>query len=263
MARLLVLGGTALANRFVAAAREAYPELEIILSLAGRTRDPKLPDCAVRTGGFGGPEGLAAYLKTEAITALVDATHPYAAQISAHAAAAAKAVSVPCLHLVRPEWEAGPGDKWHPAESNEAAARHLDALSAARPLTVFLSIGRQELAPYRELGNCAFVVRSVEPPEEEDLPPGAELVLARGPFCETDEVAFLRERKIDIVVSKNSGGTATYGKVAAARSLGLPVVMVERPALPEGDVAGTVEDAVSWIATRLRSSSSRPAPGWR
>lgn len=252
MARLLVLGGTELANRFVAVVREAYPDLEVILSLAGRTRDPKLPDCGIRTGGFGGPEGLAAYLKTEAITALVDATHPYAARISRNAAEAAKAASVPCLHLVRPEWTVGPGDDWHMVEGNETAARHLGTLSATVPKRVFLSIGRQELAPYKGLGNCSFVVRSVEPPDVGDLPSGAELVLARGPFPEADEIAFLKDRRIDILVSKNSGGSATYGKIAAARILGLPVVMVERPALPGGDVAGTVEDAVDWIATRLR-----------
>ncbi|UUX48344.1 cobalt-precorrin-6A reductase [Nisaea acidiphila] len=248
MARLLVLGGTEIANRFVAAVREAHPELEVILSLAGRTRDPRLPDCETRSGGFGGVEGLSAYLKAEGITALVDATHPYAAQISANAAAAAKAASAPCLHLVRPEWVAGPDDVWHVAESNEAAARHLEVLSAAEPRKVFLSIGRQELAPYKALGNCSFVVRSVEPPEEGDLSSGAELILARGPFSEADEIAFLKDRRIDLIVSKNSGGTATYGKIAAARALGLPVVMVERPALPGGDVAGTVETAISWLS---------------
>lgn len=250
MARLLVLGGTELANRFVASVREAHPDLEIILSLAGRTRDPKLPDCAIRVGGFGGAEGLAEYLKAEDIAALVDATHPYAAQISAHAAEAAKAASVPCLHLVRPDWVAEPDDAWHRVESNGDAARRLVQLSAERPLTVFLSIGRQELAPYKALGNCTFVVRAVEPPDAGDLPPGAELVLARGPFPEADEIAFLKHRGVDIVVSKNSGGTATYGKIAAARALGLPVVMVERPALPTGEVVGTVEEAVDWISAR-------------
>ncbi|WP_193186502.1 cobalt-precorrin-6A reductase [Nisaea sediminum] len=248
MARLLVLGGTELANRFVAAVREAHPDLEIVLSLAGRTRDPKLPDCEIRTGGFGGADGLAAFLKSESITALVDATHPYAAQISANAAEAAKAALVPCQHLVRPEWVAGPGDDWHVVESNDAAARHLESLSATRPLRVFLSIGRQELAPYKTLGNCSFVVRSVESPEEDDLPPGAALVLARGPLSEADEIAFLKDRHIDAIVSKNSGGTATYGKILAARALGLPVVMVRRPPLPVGTVSRTVEDAVHWLA---------------
>jgi precorrin-6A/cobalt-precorrin-6A reductase len=252
MARLLVLGGTELANSFVAAVREAHPDLEIILSLAGRTRDPKLPDCEVRTGGFGGAEGLAEYLKTEGISALVDATHPYAARISANAAEAAKAASVPCLHLVRPEWNREPGDNWHMAADNEAAAGILDELSSNAPLTVFLSIGRQELASYFFRWNCTFVVRSVEPPEADDLPPDAKLVLARGPFGEADELAFLSENAVDILVSKNSGGGATYGKIAAARALRIPVVMVERPALPEGEVVGAVEDAVDWVAAQLR-----------
>ncbi|WP_420402548.1 cobalt-precorrin-6A reductase [Nisaea sp.] len=250
MTRLLVLGGTELANRFVAVAREAWPDLEIVLSLAGRTRNPRLPDCEIRTGGFGGPEGLAGYLETEAITALVDATHPYAAQISAHAAAAANSASVPCLHLVRPEWTASPGDNWQGVESNEVAARCLEELSAAHPLTVFLSIGRQELAPYRFLTNCHLVIRAVETPDEADLPPGAKVVLARGPFSEQGEAVFLRENGIDVIVSKNSGGSATYAKIAAARALQMPVVMVERPALPDGEIVETVEDAVRWVAAR-------------
>jgi precorrin-6A/cobalt-precorrin-6A reductase len=138
------------------------------------------------------------------------------------------------------------------AADNEAAAGILDELSSNAPLTVFLSIGRQELASYFFLWNCTFVVRSVEPPEADDLPPDAKLVLARGPFGEADELAFLSENAVDILVSKNSGGGATYGKIAAARALRIPVVMVERPALPEGEVVGAVEDAVDWVAAQLR-----------
>lgn len=250
MTRVLILGGTELANRLVAALREAEPALDIILSLAGRTRNPVLPDCTVRTGGFGGAEGLADYLKAEGISAVIDATHPYAAEISANAAEAARQTDMPCLHLVRPAWTPEPGDNWHPASDNAAAARILDELSSRAPLTVFLTIGRQELAPYLFLMNCAFVVRAVEPPPEEDLPPDAKLVLARGPFTEADELAFLRENGIDILVSKNGGGAATYAKIAAARKLGMPVVMVERPSSPGGAIAGTLEEAVQWIGGR-------------
>lgn len=255
MARILVLGGTDLANAFIAAVRAAHPDLEIVLSLAGRTRDPKLPDCVTRTGGFGGAEGLAAYLRDEGITALIDATHPYAAQISANAEKAASETGTPCLHLVRPAWEQAPGDNWHSATDYEDAARQLDALSQSHPMTVFLTVGRQELTPFHDLMNCNHVVRSVEQPDEAELPPGARLVLARGPFREADEMAFLKENEIDVIVSKNSGGTATYGKILAARSCHMPVVMVERPPLPEGEVVGDVQKALAWVETTLESSS--------
>ncbi|WP_323798150.1 cobalt-precorrin-6A reductase [Nisaea sp.] len=251
MARILVLGGTDLANAFIAALRAAHPDLEIVLSLAGRTRDPKLPDCVIRTGGFGGAEGLADYLRQEGITALVDATHPYAAQISANAATAAAETGTPCLHLVRPAWEQAPGDNWYPATDYEDATRHLDALSQTHPLTVFLTVGRQGLEPFHYLMNGTHVVRAVEQPDEAELPPGARAVLARGPFREADEAAFLKENEIDVIVSKNSGGTATYGKILAARSLRMPVVMVARPPVPEGAIVGDVESALVWVETAL------------
>ncbi|WP_193171993.1 cobalt-precorrin-6A reductase [Nisaea nitritireducens] len=247
MARILVLGGTDLANAFVTALRVAHPDLEIVLSLAGRTRNPKLPDCVIRTGGFGGTEGLAAYLREEGITALVDATHPYAAQISANAAKAASETGTPSLHLVRPAWEQASGDNWHHAQDYEEAARHLDALSQTHPLTVFLTVGRQELKPFHSLMNCTHVARSVEQPDAAELPPGARVVLARGPFREEHEMAFLKDNAIDVIVSKNSGGTATYGKILAARSLRMPVVMVARPPLPEGEIVGYVESALTWV----------------
>lgn len=255
MARVLVLGGTDLANAFVTVLRAAHPEFEIVLSLAGRTRNPRLPDCEIRTGGFGGVEGLAAYLREEGISALVDATHPYAAQISANAAKAASETGTPCLHLVRPAWQQAPGDNWHHARNYEEAARRLDALSQTHPLTVFLTVGRQELKPFHDLMNCTPVVRSVERPEEAELPPGARVVLARGPFRQEDETAFLKENEIDVIVSKNSGGTATYGKILAARALRLPVLMVERPPLLEGEVVGDVESALNWVEGGLESSS--------
>ncbi|MEO9902731.1 cobalt-precorrin-6A reductase [Nisaea sp.] len=251
MPRVLVLGGTDLANAFIKALQTAHPDLEIVLSLAGRTRSPKLPDCTIRTGGFGGAEGLSDYLREEGITALVDATHPYAAQISANAAKAAVEAGTPCLHLVRPTWEQAPYDNWHHARDYEEAAKHLDELSQTHPLTVFLTVGRQELKPFHHLMNCTHVVRSVEQPDEAELPPGARVVLARGPFREEDEAAFLKENRIDVIVSKNSGGTATYGKILAARSLRMPVVMVERPSLPEGEIVGDLESALVWVGGRL------------
>ena len=255
MARVLVLGGTDLANAFVTALQAAHPGLEIVLSLAGRTREPKLPHCVIRTGGFGGVEGLAAYLQAEGMAALVDATHPYAAQISTNAAKAASATGMHCLHLVRPPWAQVPGDKWHHARDYKEAAGNLDSLSRPHPLTVFLTVGRQELKPFHHLANCDHVVRSVEQPDDAELPPGCRVVLARGPFREADETAFLKENGIDVIVSKNSGGTATYGKILAARALRLPVVMVERPPPPEGEIVGDIESALNWVEGILQAPS--------
>ena len=255
MAHVLVLGGTDLANAFVTALQAAHPGLEIVLSLAGRTRKPKLPDCVIRTGGFGGVGGLAAYLRAEGIAALVDATHPYAVQISANAAKAASATGMHCLHLVRPPWAQAPGDNWHHARDYKEAAGNLDILSQTHPLTVFLTVGRQELKPFHHLVNCDYVVRSVEQPDETELPPGCRVVLARGPFREADETAFLKGNGIDVIVSKNSGGTATYGKILAARTLRLPVVMVERPPPLEGEIVGDIESALDWIEGVLQAPS--------
>jgi precorrin-6A/cobalt-precorrin-6A reductase len=222
--RVLILGGTAEA-RLLAERLARHAGIRPTLSLAGRTRDPAPAPCALRVGGFGGADGLAAYLAAEDVGALVDATHPFARTISANARAAARAAGVALIVVARPPWRPVPGDRWTRVPDMAAAAQAI----GATPRRVLLAVGRQELAAFRAAPQHRYLVRSVEPPDPADLPPHAETLLARGPFAEADERALLAARGIELVVAKNSGGDATYGKIAAARALGLPVVMVGRP----------------------------------
>lgn len=214
------------------------------LSLAGITRSPKPSPLETRIGGFGGADGLARYLREHGIDALLDATHPFAATMSANAAAAAATASVPCLAVCRPAWEEQAGDRWvHVADMPAAAV----ALGAA-PRTVFLTIGRKDLAPFRNATQHRYLIRSVDPPPE-DLPVGATFIAARGPFAAVDEERLMRAHRIETIVTKNSGGSATVAKLTAARRLGLPVVMVERPR-PAGAPVSTVDEAWDWLAAR-------------
>jgi precorrin-6A/cobalt-precorrin-6A reductase len=181
----------------------------------------------VRTGGFGGAAGLAEHLRIQRIAALVDATHPYAARISANAAAAAREAGIPILALRRPGWTRRPGDDWtEVADAAEAAA----ALGP-EPKRVFLALGRQEVAAFAAAPQHDYLIRSVEPVGEA-APPGARHILARGPFDEAAERALLASERIEVVVCKNSGGDATYGKIDSARELRIPVLMLRRPVLP-------------------------------
>ncbi|MDL5158845.1 cobalt-precorrin-6A reductase [Actinomycetospora termitidis] len=232
---MLVLGGTAEA-RELADALEARGHA-VTTSLAGRTRDPRLPAGAVRTGGFGGVEGLVGALGD--VDALIDATHPFAARMTEHAAEAARATGTPMLVLRRPGWVESPGDRWIRVPTTGAAAAAL-----GRAARVFLAIGRQGVHHFVGL-DAWFLVRAIEPPDE--LPARAELILRRGPFELDDERALLREHRIDVLVAKDSGG-ATEAKLVAAREAGVPVVLVDRPALPTGVAAvGGVEGAVAWV----------------
>ncbi len=228
---VLILGGTAEARR-LAAALAARPGIRVTTSLAGRVSRPRALDGEVRVGGFGGPGGLASWLREERVDAVVDATHPFAATITGNAAVATAAARVPLLVLRRPGWQPVPGDRWHPVPSLEAAAAALPALGPR----VFLTTGRLGLAAFAGLTELRFLVRSVEPPEP-PLPPHTHVLLARGPFTVTDETALLREHRVDVLVTKDSGGAATSAKLAAARDLGLPVVVVRRPPLPDGVTA--------------------------
>ncbi|MFC5638855.1 cobalt-precorrin-6A reductase [Streptomyces bullii] len=237
---ILVLGGTTEA-RELAAELAARPDLRVTTSLAGRVARPGAVDGDVRVGGFGGAEGLAAWLREQCVDALVDATHPFAGTITAHALRAAAVTGVPAVVLRRPGWRPGTGDRWHPVPSLNAAADLLPRLGRR----VFLTTGRLGLAAFAHLADLHFVVRSVEPPGP-PMPPDTHVLLARGPFTVTDETALLREHRVDVLVTKDSGAEATAAKLTAARDLGLPVVVVERPPLPEGvtavpDVAGALE----------------------
>jgi precorrin-6A/cobalt-precorrin-6A reductase len=236
--RVLVLGGTAEA-RELASGLAARGD-DVTTSLAGRTRHPRLPDGGVRTGGFGGVDGLAAALGD--VDVLVDATHPFAATMTEHAAAAAARSGTPLLVLRRPGWAAGPGDRWTRVGSLAAAASAIPV--EAR---VLLATGRQGVEAFRDV-DAWFLVRAIEAPDV--LPPRSELVLARGPFALDDERALLDRHAITVVVAKDSGGT-TEAKLVAARERSLPVLLVDRPPLPGGvDIVASVHEALVRLEQR-------------
>ncbi len=248
----LILGGTTEASA-IARALAGDARYRPVLSLAGRTRAPVAPPIPWRSGGFGGAEGLAAHLRAQDVTALVDATHPFAAQISRNAAVAAAAAGVPHLAVLRPPWTPQDGDRWTSVPDMAAAAAAL----GAQPRRVLLTIGQQELAPFAAAPWHRYLIRSVDPPPPALLPPGARTLTARGPFQEEDEMRLLAEEDIQAIVTKNSGGAATAAKLAAARILGIEVVMVARPPAPPG----TVPDAAAALAW-LHQLAPRPAAGW-
>jgi precorrin-6A/cobalt-precorrin-6A reductase len=251
--RLLVLGGSTEASQLTRLLHDHHPSAEVTVSFAGRTasRAPLPTGVHERVGGFGGIDGLRAYLSSERIDAVIDATHPFAARMPFHVRTAADAEGVPALRLVRPPWTPEIGDQWIDVDDMEAAA---DTVGQAAGRSVLLTIGRQELAPFRRCAETRFVVRSIDPPEP-DLLPGAEVVLARGPFTLDDELALLARHHIDLVVAKNAGGEATGAKVDAARRLGIPMVMVRRPPIPCGPAVATPAEALGWLTAILRSAS--------
>ena len=246
--RVLVLGGTGEARRLATAL--VADGVDVLSSLAGRVADPVLSPGEVRVGGFGGADGLAAWLQAHPVDAVVDATHPFAETMTASAAAAAELAGVPLLRLQRPGWTAQPGDDWRWVDSLEDAAA-----AVAGNDCVFLTTGRQGLAAFAGLtAHC--LVRSVDPPEP-PLPARTTVVLERGPFSLDDELALLREHAVQVLVTKDSGGAMTAAKLAAARQLGIPVVVVRRPPLPAGvPVVATVEEALTWIRAGLDPASS-------
>ena len=248
--KVLILGGTAEAAALARVLAEDA-RVAVTTSLAGRTRAPAELSGAVRRGGFGGAQALADYLEARAVDLLVDATHPFAARISRNAAQACAAAGVPRLVLTRAPWTAREGDRWTPVPDAEAAAAALSGLGPGLGARVFLTIGRQELAAFAALDAVWFLVRLVEPPEDPLPLHDCHLVLGRGPFSLERETALLRTHGIEAVVSKNSGGADTYAKIEAARALDLPVVMVARPARPEGETVETVAAALAWIERRL------------
>ncbi len=240
MARLLILGGTAEAAE-LAARLAGDDRLETVTSLAGLTRLPNIGSGHVRRGGFGGPDGLAAFLKSGGYDALVDATHPFAAQIARHAAEAAEIARTPRAKLVRPPFERTEEDRFVPVADMEAAAAALP--QGAR---VFLAAGRRELAPFAARPDLWCLVRMIEPPAAGELLPKGELILGRPPTDPEAEIALFREHDIGWIVSKDSGGRAG-AKIEAARMLKLPVVLVERPASPKGTTVESVDAVIDWL----------------
>jgi len=237
--KVLVLGGTT-EGRLLATALAGLPSFTVVSSLAGRVRAPLVLPGLVRVGGFGGVPGLVDFLRSSGISTVVDATHPFASSISAHAVSACSLAGVPLLVLRRPAWTPAAEDRWIPVESLAAAAAAL--ASFAR---VFLTTGRQGLGSFASCSSW-FLVRTVDPPAG-SRPARMELLLDRGPFTLPGELALLRRWAIDVVVTKNSGGFAP--KLEAARSLGLPVIMVDRPPVAGfAPVVSTVDEALAWLA---------------
>ena len=238
--RILILGGTGEARELAGALVAAGAD--VISALAGRVRQPRLPDGPVRVGGFGGAAGLAAFLRDEGITRLVDATHPFAATITANAALAAADAGVPRLVLRRPGWEADPS--WEGAAGIREAA---EAVARWPGESVFLTTGRRDLDAFAADDGHRYLVRTVDPPEGA-VPPRMTLLLDRGPYTVESESALMREHQIGLLVTKNSGGPMTAAKLTAARDLGIRVVMVRRPPLPPGSiVVSTVPAARRWL----------------
>jgi precorrin-6A/cobalt-precorrin-6A reductase len=262
--RILILGGTTEARR-LAERLAGRADLAVILSLAGRTAAPALQPVPVRVGGFGGAQGLTAFLIDHKIDALVDATHPYAAVISANAADAAARAGVPLLALRRPGWVPVMGDRWTEVADVAGAVRELGDISRR----VFLALGRKEIEPFARAPQHRYVVRSIDPVVPPLAVPHAVYVTGRGPFDEADERKLLEQHRIDVIVAKNSGGTATYGKIAAARARSLPVIMLRRPAPPppypppragegrEGAAVETVDDALAWLDHKPSLAAAR------
>ncbi len=241
-----MLGGTTEG----AAVARALAGTEAIVSLAGRTENPAPLPVPVRVGGFGGVAGLTAYLRQNRITHVIDATHPFAARISANAVAACTAAGVRLVALERPAWEAQPGDRWTRVPDMAAARAALPDW----PATVFLAIGRQEVPAFAGTPH-RMVVRLVDPGNPL---PGAVVIVARGPFTPEGDLALMREHGVEVVVSKNAGGSGARAKLDAARALGLPVVMVDRPPVPDRPTVATVAEALAWLhgagSTALRGA---------
>jgi precorrin-6A/cobalt-precorrin-6A reductase len=236
---ILILGGTA-------EARELAAELDgvgvpVVSSLAGRVANPRLPAGEVRVGGFGGPDGLARWLRDNGAAAVVDATHPFAQRISASAASACARAGVPLLRLERPGWSARPGDRWHRVCDLDAAAELLPHLGRR----VLLTTGRQGLAAFADVAECWFLVRCVDPPQP-PLPARHEVLLDRGPYTLGGELALIDRHAIDVVVTKDSGGSLTEAKLDAARLRGLPVIVVERPPRPDVERVAMAAEAAAW-----------------
>ncbi|WHA41323.1 cobalt-precorrin-6A reductase [Agrobacterium larrymoorei] len=249
---ILILGGTADA-RILAGRLAKDSGHRILLSMAGRTKNPVEQPVPVRIGGFGGAEGLANFLRSEGFDLLVDATHPYAARISANAVQAAGRAGIPLVTLARPAWVPMQGDNWNAVADVEAAVATL----GAETKNAFLALGRQELLPFEAAPQHTYLIRSVDPVEPPLAVPQARYITARGPFALNDEIAMLNDNSIDVIVSKNSGGKAAYGKIEAARALHIPVVMIDRPPRGNGDTVPDIETALAAIRHQLSLLENR------
>jgi precorrin-6A/cobalt-precorrin-6A reductase len=243
MTRALILGGTNDAN--LLAAEIARAGVDAIYSYGGRTRAPAGQPLPTRTGGFGGVSGLADYIRQEGITHVVDATHPFAAEMSGNAVAACTETRTPLVALERAPWVKVPGDQWNEVADLAAAVAALPERAAR----VFLAIGRQHIAPFAEKPQHAYTLRFVDPPEGA-LPFEADVIVSRGPFTLDGELEMLRSRGISWIVARNSGGDGARAKIDAGRALGLPVIMIARPQLPERLRVENVAEVLVWLSHR-------------
>lgn len=243
--RLLILGGTGDAIALAARAA-ALPGLSVVSSLAGRTRNPRAPEGELRIGGFGGARGLADYLRANDIGLVIDATHPFAARITTNTMEACKTAARPLLALRRPEWRRETGDNWVEVDSVADAAGAV----GDHGRRVFVTVGSGEIGPFEGRADLWLLVRLMEAGRPPEIA-GGEIVVARGPFAVADETRLMAGHRIDCLVTKNAGGDATYAKIAAARALGLPVVMVRRPAVLDTEGVETIDAAIDWLKSRL------------
>jgi precorrin-6A/cobalt-precorrin-6A reductase len=241
--RILILGGTGEAREI--ARRLALEGRDVISSLAGATEAPLVPDGRVRSGSFGGKSGLEDFLRREAIALVIDATHPFAVEISKNGAAAAETCGIGFLRLDRSGWTAAPGDRWIAVKDIAEAAQR-----APQKVPIFLTIGRKQIGDFIGREGLCGLVRSIEPPKEQ-LPDRWSLFLARPPFTVESEIAIMLEHRIAMLVSKNSGGEQSAAKLVAARQLQIPVLMVERPSKPAAQTAASVEAMMELIAKSL------------
>ena len=240
-ANLLILAGTTEATAFANAAAEAG--LQGTVSFAGRVERPKRQPLPQRIGGFGGVAGLVAHLRAEKITHVIDATHPFAAQMSRNAIAACAQADVPLIALTRAPWAAQKGDRWTHVSDIAGAVAALDQ-AASR---VMLAVGRMHLEAFAPNPQHFYLLRLVDPPKDPPSFPDHHVLVSRGPFTEGDDRALMEKHRIDLVVSKNAGGTGAYAKIAVARALGLPVIMIDRPSVRERVEAHSVAEVMGWL----------------
>ena len=243
MTRALILGGTADAS--LLAAEIARARIDAVYSYGGRTRAPADQPLPTRVGGFGGVSGLADYIRRERITHVIDATHPFAAEMSRHAVQACAQTGTPLIALERAPWAKAPGDNWIEVADVTAAAAALPE----SPANVFLAIGRQHIAPFAAKPQHVYTLRFVDPPEA-PLPLAADVIVSRGPFTFDGELETMRARGIAWIVARNSGGDGARAKIDAARMLGLPVIMIARPKLPERLRVESVAEIMNWLGHR-------------
>ncbi|WP_425514786.1 cobalt-precorrin-6A reductase [Comamonas fluminis] len=252
MTQVLLLGGTF--DAYVLSTLLSEAGVPAVYSYAGATQTRRTPALPMRVGGFGGVDGLLAYLREHGISHVIDATHPFAAQMSRNAHAACAAAGIPLLSMERPGWSLQAGDQWISVPDMQAAAQVVASGAPPRFRSVFLAIGRKQLAAFaHQASEQRYVLRVVDQTDEAlPLPCGSyELIVARGPFALEDEMALLKRHAVDCIVSKNAGGPDTYAKIEAARALQIPVIMVDRPVLPEREQCQSPQQAMAWLRQRL------------